>query len=138
MKHMDIEKLLQVVSATKRIDRSHYHLTLGSLIEALKNTPGDHLVEFSSGWSPGNPHSYRGYYSDLSFGPQLQPVTVYEFLSACQGALGATFEGYKGGDFVMEADTPLWGAFYGERGPAIVGLDKMEDRIRLILKQIDD
>jgi hypothetical protein len=40
-----------------------------------------------------------------------------------KGALGTTYGGYKGGDFTMYDDSPLWVANYGEcSGTTILGL----------------
>lgn len=39
--------------------------------------------------------------------------TIADVLADCQSALGACFEGYKGGDFWMTAQTPLWVSGYG-------------------------
>ncbi len=36
--------------------------------------------------------------------------------------LGRTLEGYKGGEFMMGRNTPLWLAEWGRCGPAILGL----------------
>jgi hypothetical protein len=54
-----------------------------------------------------NPHSYRGDYMDLAFEP-AENVTVREMLDAARSALAATFQGWKGGDFVMHGDTWCW------------------------------
>lgn len=121
-------------NATRRI-RSEYHLTLGQMIDKLTELPSDLPVQFD--WNGGSPYaadSYRGYYSDLAFdwrddGP---PTTIQEFLGACRLALGATFEGYKGGDFVMDDHTPLWAAQYSRCGRAIIGID-VTDGVAFIL-----
>ena len=58
-------------------------------------------------------HSYRGYYCDLAFerGDGTRPAA--ELLAECKAVMGAVFVGYKGGDFVMGALTPLWISTYG-------------------------
>jgi hypothetical protein len=52
-----------------------------------------------------NPHSYRGHYRELSFDPWPN-VTVAEMLAAARSADGATYQGWKGGDYTMGLDTP--------------------------------
>lgn len=59
------------------------------------------------------PHSYRGYYVDLAF-EVARNVTVAEMLTAARSALGATFQGWKGGDYTMRDYTSCW--LVAERG----------------------
>lgn len=94
-------------------------MTLGELIEALEALhPG------SVDYGFGNPHSYRGDYSDLAFEPQ-RGTTIVAMLEAATSAVGATFQGYKGGDFVMDEWTRVWLACEGTVGetigPALLG-----------------
>ena len=91
----------------------------------------------STGNAPGDLISYRGYYSDLAFEPGDRCVTVKELLERANEANGDTFTGYKGGDFVMGDDTPLWAAPYGSTGLAIVDI-KCGDDVELICKNLDD
>lgn len=134
---MDMQKIIDIMSEAGRRTRSDYHLTLGAAIKALEQAPPDAVVEFSSGGSPGEPHSYRGYYSDMSFGGG-DTITAAEFLKVCRGALGATFEGYKGGDFTMGDKTPLWAAPYGSCGPAIIAATVADGKVTLVTKNIED
>jgi hypothetical protein len=41
---------------------------------------------------------------------------VSEALAMCREAMGQVFTGYKGGDYVMGALTPLWIANWGSGG----------------------
>lgn len=59
------------------------------------------------------PHSYRGYYDRVAFEPVRKPMTVEFMLAAAKGALGKTFRGYKGGDYLMDENTPVHLASYG-------------------------
>ena len=59
-----------------------------------------------------NPHSYRGNYSDLAFEP-AESITVAEMLKAAESADGATYTGWKGGEFEMDETTRCW---ISERG----------------------
>lgn len=71
-------------------------MRLGELISLLERMPQDMVV--ASGF--GSPHSYRGFYEQLAFEPEKN-VTVASMLAHAKSALGRTFQGYKGGDFVM-------------------------------------
>lgn len=51
-----------------------------------------------------------------------KPFTVKEFLDLAKETVGKTFTGWKGGDFVMGKNTPLWVANAGDVGSTgIVG-----------------
>ena len=83
-------------------------MTLGELIERLEALPEDMLL--AEGF--GIPDSYRGTYSELAFAPCAN-VRVYEMLKHAKSAVGATFTGYKGGEYLMTLDTPCHIAEYG-------------------------
>ncbi|MEN6545669.1 MAG: hypothetical protein ABFE07_06465 [Armatimonadia bacterium] len=135
---MDLQALMDAFAESGRRERSRYHLTLGALIEALRSAPSDAVVRFDyMDCSPGEPHSYRGYYSDLSFDRSAEPITVSQFLDTAVCCLGGTYEGYKGGDFLMTEDTPLWAASYGCCGRAIVGHHVNNGNVVLLTKEVD-
>lgn len=134
---MDIQGMLNAISEANRRTRTGYHLTLGALIAELEKAAPDAPVTFSNGGAPGDPHSYRGYYSDLSFS-SVGATTVGDLLATCRSALDTTFEGYKGGDFLMGADTPLWSAAYGCCGDAIIAAAPANGGLMLITKYIED
>ena len=62
-----------------------------------------------------SPHSYRGYYDELAFEP-CGETTVGEMLEAAQSAVGETYQGWKGGDFLMNDWTPVHLAHMGDCG----------------------
>jgi hypothetical protein len=133
-----LQRMVNVMNALGRNDRSRYHLTLGQLIEKLEGVNSGWSVKFSSGKAPGDADSYRGYYSDLSFEPTDRDVLVGDLLDRAKNALGRTFTGYKGGDFLMEAETPLWTAPYGSCGLAIVGFETDGvNTVTLLTKDLD-
>lgn len=138
---MDFQKMFDMMSAQARQTRSLYHVTLGALIDALKDVDLDMqvLVRSKDGVDtfPGRFSSYRGYYADLSLSEGSEPMTVDTLLSQAEVALGSTFEGYKGGDFVMGHDTPLWFAEYGCCGPAIIDAYAGDGFFLLITKDLD-
>jgi hypothetical protein len=84
-------------------------MILGKLIEELKKH--DPNVVVKHGFT--NPHSYRGYYDHLAFEPASN-VSVAFMIACAESALGATYEGWKGGEYVMDEDTPCWLAFEGQ------------------------
>lgn len=91
-------------------------MRLGELIEFLKGVDPAKVCRFGL----KNPHSYRGYYEDLAFEP-AENVTVGEMLAAAEYALGETFTGYKGGEYVMGEHTDCWLANYGDGGGEGIG-----------------
>mgnify|MGYP001607367860 CR=1 FL=1 len=137
---IDMQKFVDAIDVSARSSRKDYHLTLGKAIAMLESLPTDMQVKFDCGpVAPYDPHSYRGYYSDLAFERGNDTVLVSDFLSQCRAALGAVFEGYKGGDFTMDNDTPLWASEYGRcSGIAIIDLQVREGMAVLVTKQIDE
>lgn len=98
-------------------------MTLSELIGALE--AADPATVVPDGFR--FPHSYRGYYAELAFEP-ARNVTVAQMFGAASDALGATFEGWKGGDFTMTEDTPCWLAFEGACGEELTA-----ERLRAML-----
>lgn len=133
---MDIQKLLDALGESARQTRSEYHLTLGKLIETLEQQDPAARVEVDTSGSVGDLTSYRGYYADLAFMP-ADHATVDDVVREARAARGATFVGYKGGDFVMGADTPLWIAEWGCCGVAIVGIEFRDGAVVLETKEIE-
>lgn len=88
---------------------------LKELIEALEAVE-DKAAVLPIGFA--GPHSYRGYYDQLAFEPAAN-VTVQSMLDAAKSAMGRTFTGYKGGEFVMGEYTDCWLADYGCCGETI-------------------
>jgi len=89
-------------------------MKLGELITRL--TQEDPAKVVARGFD--SPHSYRGYYDELAFEP-AESITVGAMLKAAMSAAGATFQGYKGGDFRMNAKTRVWLAEWGNVGEEI-------------------
>lgn len=61
------------------------------------------------------PHSYRGYYERLAFEP-IRNIPVGVVLEQAKSAVGATYQGYKGGLFKMDSWTEVYIAEYGNCG----------------------
>ena len=81
--------------------------------------------------APHKPHSYRGYYEQLSFERSGEDATVGEFLALLESCIGKSFTGYKGGEFVMNLDTIVNIADYGNTGGEIEGVYCDEDGVFL-------
>lgn len=102
--------------------RAVTQMTLGKLIDRLKSLPQDLMIS-----GLGDLSSYRGYYEDLAFEPLDVEIPVSELLNECMGAMGRTYYGYKGGEYLMGENTPLWIAEYGCCGVRLMGItDKGE------------
>jgi hypothetical protein len=78
-------------------------MALDEVIAALEAEDPERVLPF--GFT--NPHSYRGYYDELAFEPAAN-VTIGSMLAAARSALGATYEGWKGGEYTMQGYTDCW------------------------------
>jgi hypothetical protein len=100
-------------------------LTLGELIlklEPIVQKAGnegkiDVVYDFGSLF-PTDIDSWRGSYNELALNytnyDDSIPLTVIDFYSLLKSAIGKTFTGYKGGDFIMTKNTPVWVSNYGD------------------------
>lgn len=134
---MDIQALVNAMNKAGREERAGYHITLGQLIKITGGLDDDVLVKFDIGGGPTHPHSYRGYYTDLAFA-QGEPVAALGLLLALKEECpDKIFFGYKGGDYVMGENTPLWVAEYGSCGRAIIDFGTEDGALVLKTKEID-
>lgn len=102
-------------------------ITLAELINILQVKKPDTAVYFDfCRFVPTKLDSYRGYYDQLALDfTQGEENTVGNLLAECKSALGKTFHGYKGGEYRMGADTPIWVADHGQcYGTALTGYDE--------------
>ena len=60
----------------------------------------------------GKPNSFRAYYHDVAFEP-VENTTFGEMLTHAKSALGVTFTGYKGGEYLMADYSDCWISEYG-------------------------
>ena len=87
---------------------------LKNLIEWLEQQ--DQNADVIDGF--GSPHSDRGYYEKLAFKPV--PVTTFgQMLTHAKSALGRTFSGYKGGEYLMDEFSECCIGEYGMSGEDI-------------------
>lgn len=114
---MNMQDLIDGMGQRMMRERSETQMTLGKLIACLETMPPDSNV-----YGLTNPHSYRGYYTDLAFEHNCDMVKASDLLAICKDAMGKVFQGYKGGDYVMGALTPVWVAPYGVTGEKLIML----------------
>ena len=75
-------------------------MRLKDLIAYLEAKPEDAVA--TPGFS--SPHSYRGWYEQIAFTPEPS-ATAGEMLAHAKSAIGATFHGWKGGEYKMGPDS---------------------------------
>lgn len=108
--------------------------TLGWLIDAIeegikndkdRNEENPTEIRFDFPAAPEDIDSYRGFYDHLAIGidSESKYTSAVDFLSTLKEAVGKTFTGYKGGDYTMNRNTPLWIDDYGDCSScAVIGL----------------
>lgn len=96
--------------------RAETQMTLGKLIKNLEEMPEDACVV-----NLVKPHSYRGYYIDIAFSVE-GTTTAANLLKTCNSVMGREFCGYKGGEFLMGENTPVWISNYGHCGDRLLEL----------------
>lgn len=100
------------------------HITLGKLLALLTDADDNQpdkkqyvFFDFCSAF-PVLMEAYRGTYKEISirfgFHPEHQPPTLVQFKNEVESCIGSTFEGYKGGWFTMNENTPVWVDNYGK------------------------
>lgn len=107
-------------------------MNLDELTETLQRdlaARGDRVV----GQGFADPDSYRGFYEQLAFAP-ARNVTVSSMLEHARRADGATFHGWKGGEYTMYGSTTVHLAHRGECGENGENGDEIDDlALRLML-----
>jgi hypothetical protein len=77
-------------------------MDLGDYIDLLQKQDPNKEVENGL----GKPHSWRGSYWEVAFEP-VGKTTFGEMLKDAENALGNTYTGWKGGEFVMTSETEV-------------------------------
>lgn len=122
-------------------------MRLGELIDYLRKSPLDsvvHMEAVAPERTPNlSPHvagfcSWRGDYSHLALEPSHTPSTVRELLKKARASRGAMFIGWKGGEYVMTANTPVHIAAGGNVGDEhIVGVRNEDGRCVLLIATVE-
>lgn len=141
---MTPEEIVASMHAISKITDAEKTMTLGQLIREIEKAKPDGMVSFGFGRCvPTILRSSRGTYSQLAIGYAVYgSVRVSDFLSHLRGAIGGTFDGYKGGEYVMDADTPVWVDNWGDwTSTAIVSVEVKNGEsysyVTIHTKQID-
>lgn len=121
-------------------------MRLGDIIEALEALPGECPVFYAPignangvGVYPGAFDSYRGYYDRLMLGANGEPCTVAELLNRARAADGATFTGYKGGEYEMRRDTVVYVADYGRTSDnRPVAIEKRDELVVIVVAHVPE
>lgn len=112
-----MQALVDGLGAQWMRDRAETQMTFGELIERLGQLPPDTPI------AAGDPNSYRGYYSDIALDP-TEISTAGELLAKCREMMGRTMTGYKGGEFPVHENVPVWVSPYGEcSGDKLMSVD---------------
>lgn len=116
-------------------------MTLGELIDALERAKPELSVVFDFPWVyPSGFGSYRGFFNELAlgyvvggyFGSNDYYKNVGELLASAKTADGMEYSGWKGGNFTMTRETPVWVANAGDTGTALRGVLIREHEVILV------
>ena len=139
---MNLEKFNELVANKRKESFATLHqITLGELIKQLENTELMYdkneckSVYFDFGSAiPTDLDSWRGSYDELALGYELTgydrkndahfiECKADKLLEELKSAIGKTFTGWKGGDFIMDENTPIWVANSGNSGnTGVIGI----------------
>lgn len=148
---MDLQKLIDNMNEMQKIE-SGKEYNLGDLIKDLEKYKdydyGLMEVVFDDGSIPAEFDSWRGSYCELALGYKKDGIChAHSLYVKAFNTNGSIFEGYKGGEFIMDLDTPIHQANYGETGvedeegnydyKKIIGV-KEEGKKLIILTRIED
>ena len=111
---MDIQKLVDVVNKTSK-ETSAREYNLGRFIKDLEKLDQEKLIYVEEGLGCDGLASWRGSYCELALEHEAgKKSNVKEVLENAKKILDSTLTGYKGGDFLMDKNTPIHIANYGE------------------------
>lgn len=141
---------MSIVSKRYEVMLTSQQLTLGELTIELKHIENQELPVYFFGkkFFPTKLDSWRGSYRELAFGyarPNSisKAPTVKTVIQHLIKFIGATVEGYKGGEYLVGKVTPIWIANGGEsegfsgHTQGIVGVRQKDDYIVLLAKNIE-
>ena len=129
---MNLQQYLDSVSKSRRtaILEQNDQLTLGQLIKKIQviadiqaEREDEATVRYDFEYLfPNAADSWRGDYSELALNYNVdgEEMKVSEFLSMLKECVGKSFSGWKGGEYRMTEDTPVWVANPGKSGNTAV------------------
>jgi len=143
MENEQLSNYINAIANTERRKRfaDSPQLTLGQLIRKIeecgvedKNSEPKNIYYDFGGMTPTILDSWRGSYSELALGfdRESSEMRADKILKELKSAIGKTYQGWKGGDFTMNEDTPVWVDNCGESTEtAIIGV--LDEGWRLII-----
>lgn len=140
---MEIKQLMPLINAKIDQERAEEalgnQLTIAELLYELTKFDENLPVYWESGESPGDFSCYRGYYTDLAISDSAYTPTRKVFQSRLESVIGESYEGYKGGVFVMKPSTLVWHADgCGDCSElAVSGLRAVTGRLLLCTKVVE-
>lgn len=147
---MDMQEYLTAMVSKQRADRMAQsdQLTLGELILKMEAVVAKQKSRIAEGQDeatvrydfeypfPTEIDSWRGSYAELALnyevGSEKAELTASQFLEVLRKAVGKEFTGYKGGEYIMSHQTPVWVANYGNSGNTAV-LDVIDDDYQVVI-----
>lgn len=114
-------------------------MNLGEFIAELKQAPPNLRVYIAPfNLIPLPLLSYRGYYEQLALGFATDEdartlSTVGAVLQNAKAALNYSFNGYKGGTYLMTENTPVWLSNYGKASDMLLTKTTIESWGAVIL-----
>ncbi|SRR6266568_3253830 len=116
---MDWQDILNNAVESERAEamKTSEQLTLGELILKLESIADKSKpIILDDSYHPTGIDSWRGSYAELAieYAEDGEKLSTSAFLDLLKRAVGSTFYGYKGGEFLMGKITPVWVANYGE------------------------
>lgn len=137
---MNIQDYLDGIIKSNRRQRisESDQLTIGEIIskvKAISDKEGELHVQYDfADLYPTDIDSWRGSYDELALNHSSggDKLTGSEFVRMLGLCIGKTFTGYKGGEYVMSEDTPVWVANYGDVGSTAV-VDVVETHYSILL-----
>ena len=116
-----VQAAFDAIMKPHRDERGRDTMSLGEIIATLRKAKPEAWVQTYpiEDLKLTTIASWRGIYEHLAIGYELGDggMKVGPLLAECEAAVGNTFTGYKGGDYVAALDTPVWLANWG-RSPS--------------------
>jgi hypothetical protein len=146
---MEMQDFMEEVRRMRKVrfDKSDQY-NLGMLIDKMKEIIDNHkndekekevLVNYDFEYLfPRSFSSWRGSYDELALDfyeydyKDIKPLTIQQFYKLCLDTVGQEFTGWKGGEYIMSRDTPIWIANSGHSGSTAI-IDVLDKGYEVIL-----